>query len=89
MIQHQCYCGFATGAAIEKQMTRRKQRIRKANLASRFPEPKIGELQSTLTNHAAAAESFRRALQLSEVGPEQAHLARRLTSATGNTALSV
>ena len=37
-----------------------------------------GELQWRLKNHRAAAESFRRALQLAKVGPEQAHLARRL-----------
>lgn len=37
-----------------------------------------GELQWRLANHAAAAESFRRAVQLAEVGPEQTYLARLL-----------
>ncbi len=38
----------------------------------------VGELQLRLTNDRAAAESFRRALQLSRVGPEQLYLARML-----------
>jgi RNA polymerase sigma-70 factor (ECF subfamily) len=38
----------------------------------------LGELAWRLNDHRAAAESFRRALQLAEVGPEQMHLARRL-----------
>jgi len=38
----------------------------------------IGELHWRRRNHAAAAASFRRALSLAEVGPEQAHLARLL-----------
>lgn len=37
-----------------------------------------GELQFRLGNHQVAAESLRRALALALVGPEQAHLARRL-----------
>jgi RNA polymerase sigma-70 factor (ECF subfamily) len=37
-----------------------------------------GELQWRLKDHRAAAESFRRALQLAQVGPEQMHLARML-----------
>lgn len=38
----------------------------------------IGELQSRLENHKAAAESFRKALRLAEVEPEQLHLKRML-----------
>jgi len=38
----------------------------------------VGELSWRLKDHRAAAESFRRALQLAEVGPEQLHLARML-----------
>ncbi|MFA6960017.1 MAG: sigma-70 family RNA polymerase sigma factor [Opitutaceae bacterium] len=38
----------------------------------------IGELHLRLLDYQAAAESFRRALSLAEVGPEQAHLARLL-----------
>ncbi|HEY3664265.1 MAG TPA: sigma-70 family RNA polymerase sigma factor, partial [Chthoniobacterales bacterium] len=37
-----------------------------------------GELKQQLGRHEEAAESFRRALQLAEVGPEQKHLARLL-----------
>ncbi len=37
-----------------------------------------GELQQQLGRHEEAAESFRRALELAEVGPEQHHLARML-----------
>jgi RNA polymerase sigma factor (sigma-70 family) len=37
-----------------------------------------GELQWRLNNHRAAADSFRRALKLAQVGPEQQHLARML-----------
>lgn len=38
----------------------------------------IGELQWQLKNHRAAAESFRRALHLAQVGPEQLYLSRML-----------
>lgn len=38
----------------------------------------IGELRLRLNEHRAAAESFRRALQLSRVGPERLHLTRML-----------
>lgn len=38
----------------------------------------IGELQWRLKDHPAAAESFRRALRLAQVGPEQHYLARLL-----------
>ncbi|CAN5485221.1 RNA polymerase sigma factor [soil metagenome] len=38
----------------------------------------VGELQQQLGQHEAAAESFRRALKLAQVGPEQHHLARQL-----------
>jgi predicted RNA polymerase sigma factor len=38
----------------------------------------VGELQQRLDQHRAAAESFRRALQLAQVGPEQHHLTRML-----------
>jgi RNA polymerase sigma factor (sigma-70 family) len=37
-----------------------------------------GELQLKLGNHRAAAESFRRALQLAQLAPEQSHLSRML-----------
>jgi RNA polymerase sigma factor (sigma-70 family) len=37
-----------------------------------------GELHWRLKNHRAAAESFRRALQLAQVGPEQLYLTRML-----------
>jgi RNA polymerase sigma factor (sigma-70 family) len=37
-----------------------------------------GELHWQMKNHKAAAESFRRALQLSQVGPEQHYLTRML-----------
>ncbi len=37
-----------------------------------------GELQLKLGNHRAAAESFRRALQLAQLAPEQSHLTRML-----------
>lgn len=40
-----------------------------------------GELHGRLQNHRAAAASFRRALQLAHVGPEQSHLARQLERA--------
>lgn len=40
-----------------------------------------GELYWRLKDHRAAAESFRRALRLSQVGPEQTHLARMLERA--------
>lgn len=38
----------------------------------------MGELQWRSKDHRGAAESFRRALQLAQVGPEQLHLARML-----------
>ncbi len=38
----------------------------------------VGELQQQLGQHEAAATSFRRALQLAQVGPEQHHLTRML-----------
>jgi RNA polymerase sigma factor (sigma-70 family) len=41
----------------------------------------VGELHWRLGNHRAAAESFRRALQLAHVGPEQLHLTRMLERA--------
>jgi RNA polymerase sigma-70 factor (ECF subfamily) len=47
-----------------------------------------GELWLRLDDHRAAAESFRRALQLAEVGPEQMHLARMLERASSNAAAS-
>lgn len=43
-----------------------------------------GELHSRLNNHRAAAESYRRALALARVGPEQSHLARQLERAEGS-----
>jgi RNA polymerase sigma-70 factor (ECF subfamily) len=46
----------------------------------------IGELRWRLNEHRAAAESFRRALQLARVGPEQLYLTRmmeRTTAAAG------
>lgn len=42
-----------------------------------------GEFYWRLKDHRAAAESFRRALRLSVVGPEQSHLARMLERAEG------
>ena len=41
-----------------------------------------GELHWRLGEHQSAAKSFRRALQLARVGPEQAHLARLLERAS-------
>ncbi len=41
----------------------------------------VGELHWRLHEHQAAAESFRRALHLSRVGPEQLHLTRMLERA--------
>lgn len=38
----------------------------------------VGELHWRLGEHCAAAENFRRALELAHVGPEQVHLARML-----------
>ncbi|MGH8019460.1 MAG: RNA polymerase sigma factor, partial [Opitutaceae bacterium] len=38
----------------------------------------VGELQYRQNNYEAAAHSFRRALELAHVGPEQSHLARML-----------
>ncbi|MEO8439115.1 MAG: DUF6596 domain-containing protein, partial [Spartobacteria bacterium] len=38
----------------------------------------VGELHQQLGDHRAASQSFRRALQLAQVGPEQHHLARLL-----------
>lgn len=43
----------------------------------------VGELHWRMKNHRAAAESFRRALELAEVGPEQAHLSRMLGQVEG------
>ncbi|HZP60241.1 MAG TPA: DUF6596 domain-containing protein [Opitutaceae bacterium] len=43
----------------------------------------VGELHWRLKNHAAAAESFRRALQLAHVGPEQLYLTRMLDRSSG------
>jgi RNA polymerase sigma factor (sigma-70 family) len=43
-----------------------------------------GELHSRLNNHRAAAASYRRALALARVGPEQSHLARLLERAEGS-----
>jgi RNA polymerase sigma factor (sigma-70 family) len=40
-----------------------------------------GELYSRLNKHEAAAASYRRALELAQVGPEQVHLARELERA--------
>jgi RNA polymerase sigma factor (sigma-70 family) len=45
-----------------------------------------GELHWRLKNHRAAAESFRRALDLSKVGPEQLHLSRRLEESLDESA---
>ena len=44
----------------------------------------IGELHWRLKNDHAAAESFRRALELAQVGPEQIHLTRMLERITGD-----
>ena len=46
----------------------------------------VGELHWRLKDHRAAAESFRRALQLAQVGPEQIHLARMLERSEGQEA---
>lgn len=46
----------------------------------------IGELHWRMNNHRAAAESFRQALQLANVGPEQAHLARMIERSSSNRA---
>ncbi|HTQ31200.1 MAG TPA: DUF6596 domain-containing protein [Opitutaceae bacterium] len=46
----------------------------------------VGELHWRLKNHAAAAESFRRALQLAHVGPEQLYLTRMLDRAADASA---
>jgi len=43
----------------------------------------VGELHWRLKNHAAAAESFRRALSLAQVGPEQLYLTRMLGRVEG------
>lgn len=42
----------------------------------------VGELHWRMKNDRAAAESFRRALKLANVGPEQIHLTRMLAQAT-------
>jgi RNA polymerase sigma factor (sigma-70 family) len=42
----------------------------------------VGELQWRLNDHRAAAESFRRALKLAQVGPEQLYLTRMLERST-------
>jgi RNA polymerase sigma-70 factor (ECF subfamily) len=49
----------------------------------------IGELQWRLKNDRAAAESFRRALQLAHVGPEQLYLTRMLERTTEGTNASL
>ncbi|PTX94656.1 sigma factor, ECF subfamily protein [Opitutus sp. ER46] len=41
----------------------------------------VGELEGRLLHHAAAADSYRRALQLATVGPEQVYLSRLLDRA--------
>jgi RNA polymerase sigma factor (sigma-70 family) len=46
-----------------------------------------GELHWRLHNHRAAAEHFRRALQLAQVGPEQLYLTRMLERAEENSGL--
>jgi RNA polymerase sigma factor (sigma-70 family) len=43
----------------------------------------MGELYWRQKNHAAAAESFRRALELAKVGPEQTYLERMLRKSKG------
>jgi RNA polymerase sigma-70 factor (ECF subfamily) len=43
----------------------------------------VGDLQLRLNDYSAAAASFRRALELSQVGPEQSHLQRMLDRASG------
>lgn len=43
----------------------------------------VGELQWRLKNHQAAAESFRKALSLAQVGPEQLYLTRMLGRVEG------
>jgi RNA polymerase sigma-70 factor (ECF subfamily) len=52
----------------------------------------VGELQWRMKNHRAAAESFRRALKLAHVGPEQLYLTRMLERTMdapgGDTALA-
>jgi len=45
----------------------------------------VGELQWRAHNHRAAAESFRQALQLAQVGPEQQYLARMVERSTDQT----
>ena len=45
----------------------------------------MGELRLRLADHRGAAESFRRALRLAEVGPEQLHLSRMLERVEGAT----
>ncbi|HWA26492.1 MAG TPA: sigma-70 family RNA polymerase sigma factor [Lacunisphaera sp.] len=47
-----------------------------------------GELHWRLKNTGAAADSFRRALALAHVGPEQTYLTRMLERSTGDTPLS-
>jgi RNA polymerase sigma-70 factor (ECF subfamily) len=44
----------------------------------------IGELHWRLNDHRSAAESFRRALQLSQVGPEQHYLRRMVERSSDN-----
>jgi RNA polymerase sigma-70 factor (ECF subfamily) len=46
----------------------------------------VGELHWRLKNHAAAAENFRRALALAQVGPEQLYLTRMLDRAADTPA---
>lgn len=45
----------------------------------------VGELEQQLGNHEAAAVSFRRALALAQVGPEQDHLTRMLERSHGGS----
>jgi RNA polymerase sigma-70 factor (ECF subfamily) len=45
----------------------------------------VGELEQQLGHHQVAAESFRRALALAQVGPEQDHLTRMLERSNGSS----
>ncbi len=47
----------------------------------------VGELHWRLENYRSAAEYFRRALQLAQVGPEQLYLAKRLERISGESKL--
>jgi len=46
----------------------------------------VGELQMRLKDHRAAAESFRKAVRLAQVGPEQLYLTRMLERTTESSA---